>query len=55
MIIEYQNASRAMDLLLTGQRYACVTGEENKFFSEEVEGYTNKGYFMRCVRDVYGD
>jgi hypothetical protein len=53
LIIEYQNASRAMDLLLTGQRYACVTGEPGKLFSEEVEGYTNNGYFMRCVRDVH--
>lgn len=51
-IIKYQNSSRAMDVLLTGQRYACVTGDKDILFSDELEGYKNSGYFMRCVRDV---
>ena len=55
LIIEYQNSSRAMDVLLTGQRYACVTGEKDQLFSDQVDGYVNKGYFMRCVRDVKPD
>ena len=52
LIIEYQRTSRAMDVLLTGERYMCVTGNKEKPYSDQVEGHTKSGYFMRCVRDV---
>ena len=44
-----------MDVVLTGEHYMCVTGEKEQPYSDQVEGYVNKGYFMRCVRDVKPD
>ena len=65
MIIETQARSRAMDRLLVGQHYFCVVGAgadadvENKEYwvSKEVPNYDSakKGYYIRCVRDVYED
>ena len=48
LIIEYQKTSRAMDVVLTGERYMCVTGNASEPYSSVVDGYTEKGYFMRC-------
>ena len=61
-IIELQESSRAMDKLLTGKYYFCITGEgndadisnEKNWISNPVPNYTvgNEGYYIRCVRDV---
>lgn len=61
-IIKFQESSRAMDKLLTGQYYFCVTGagddadvnKQENWVSTEVPGYasTSTGYYIRCVRDA---
>lgn len=60
LIIKYQQNSRAMDLLLTGETYFCASTVEGTYsddtiLSSKVPGATQKGYYMRCVRDVYED
>ena len=71
MIIDYQSNSRAMDVVLMGEHFVCITGQpgqgddEKYWVSSEVPtykvsaeddidgiGYTNTGYYIRCVRDV---
>ena len=62
MIISYQENSPAMDKLLTGQYYFCVTGNGNSddisnfhnWVSSEVPNFRQNltGYYIRCVRDV---
>lgn len=59
MIIDYQANSRAMDQLLTGQYYLCTTGKagdtnslNNGLTSSQVVGYTETGFYTRCVRDI---
>ena len=65
-IIKFQENSRSMDRLLTGEYYFCAAGAdvegadvENKdyFVSNKVMSHdaTSTGYYIRCVRDVYGD
>lgn len=61
-IIEFQESSRAMDKLLVGQYYFCITGNgenadinvKENWVSNEVPNYTssNTGYYIRCVRDA---
>ena len=61
-IIEFQNSSRAMDRLLTGQYYFCITGngdgadikDQTNWVSNEVLNHDNTmtGYYIRCVRDA---
>lgn len=59
-IIEFQESSRAMDKVLSAQHYYCITGTADSndlsniynWVSAEVKDYTNKGYYVRCVRDV---
>ena len=74
MIIDFQSNSRAMDVVLIGEHFVCITGQpgqgdnEEYWVSSEVptykvspeddidgRGYTNTGYYIRCVRDVYED
>lgn len=50
-ILIYQKESRAMDLLLTGEKYFCVTDDINEPFIVNPD-YTEGGYHIRCVRDV---
>lgn len=59
-IIEHQNSSRAMDMVMRAQYYyvaSVVAGvyNENTLISSEVPNYNTNytGYYMRCVRDVY--
>ena len=61
-MIELQESSRAMDRLLVGQYYFCITGKgddadinvKENWISEEVPNYDSgkTGYYIRCVRDV---
>lgn len=61
-IIEFQESSRAMDKLLVGQYYFCITGngedadinEKDNWVSVQVPNYTSSmtGYYIRCVRDA---
>lgn len=62
MMIELQESSRAMDRLLVGQYYFCITGngddadinDATNWVSSEVPNYDSgkTGYYIRCVRDV---
>jgi hypothetical protein len=62
MMIELQESSRAMDRLLVGQYYFCITGngddadinDKDNWVSNEVPNYDSgkTGYYIRCVRDV---
>ena len=61
-MIELQQSSRAMDRLLVGQYYFCITGngddadinDKDNWVSNEVPNYDSgkTGYYIRCVRDV---
>lgn len=59
-IIEFQESSRAMDKLLVGQYYFCITGngedadinDQENWVSNEVPNATSTGYYIRCVRDA---
>lgn len=59
-IIEFQESSRAMDKLLVGQYYFCITGNgedadinnQENWVSNEVPNSTSTGYYIRCVRDA---
>jgi hypothetical protein len=61
-MIELQQTSRAMDRLLVGQYYFCITGngddadinDATNWVSNEVPNYDSgkTGYYIRCVRDV---
>lgn len=61
-MIELQESSRAMDRLLVGQYYFCITGNGDdadindaaNWVSNEVPNYDSgkTGYYIRCVRDV---
>ena len=61
-IIDFQQSSRAMDKLLVGQYYFCITGNgedadinvKENWVSNPVPDYIvgNEGYYIRCVRDV---
>lgn len=60
MIIKFQQNSRAMDVLLTGETYFCAstvkgTYADETILSNKVPGATQKGYYMRCVRDIYAE
>lgn len=57
LIIRYQTGSRVMDRVLTGEHYFCASKDPNNYnsstvFSNTVPGWTDTGYYMRCVRDV---
>ena len=54
LIINYQNNSRAMDVLLTGEQYLCITDKGSDPLSNVIPTHSaqEKGYFVRCVRDV---
>ena len=64
-IIELQETSRAMDKLLVGQYYFCITGNGDdadtsnpeNWVSSMIQDYTSgkTGYYIRCVRDVKGN
>ena len=61
-MIQFQQSSRAMDKVLTGKYYFCITGKGNdadinvkeNWVSNPVPDYVvgNEGYYIRCVRDV---
>ncbi len=61
-MIELQESSRAMDKLLVGQYYFCITGAgddadintPSNWVSDEITNFTPSmtGYYIRCVRDV---
>ena len=65
MIISYQDNSPAMDRLLTGQYYFCVTGNGDSDNIADIHNWTSSavpnhketktGYYIRCVRDVKPD
>ena len=50
MIKYYQTNSRAMDIVMQGEKYICATPG---FLSKTVG--TESGHYMRCVRDVKGN
>ena len=55
LIIDYQNISRAMDVVLTGEKYICIKEDLDNCFAIANPNPDNKqdqGYFIRCVRDV---
>ncbi len=57
MIVDCQEKSRAMDVLLNGQYYfysSSLEGvyDENTVLSSEINNFTRSGYYVRCVRDV---
>ena len=62
-IIALQEISPAIDKLLTGQYYFCVTGVGDdadpevraNWVSKEVNEYSSTGCHVRCVRDVQPD
>lgn len=51
LILNYQKNSRAMDVLITGEKYICVTGDIDEPFIFNPD-YSEEGYHIRCVRDV---
>lgn len=61
-MIELQESSRAMDRLLVGQYYFCITGngedadihDYTNWVSNEIPNFDSgkTGYYIRCVRDV---
>ena len=60
LIAKYQNNSRAIDNVLTGQTYYCASIVEGSYsaetvLSDPIDGAAVSGYYMRCVRDVYED
>ena len=57
MIINYQENSRVMDMLMNGEYYYCASSlkgvyDENTVLSSKIENPQKTGYYMRCVRDV---
>ena len=57
LIQKYQDNSRAMDYLMPGETYYCASTVSGVYtaqtvLSDPVESAKNKGYYMRCVRDV---
>ena len=57
LIAKYQKNSRAMDYLLPGETYYCASSVSGEYtpetvLSDPIDDATNKGYYMRCVRDV---
>ena len=61
-MIELQQSSRAMDRLLVGQYYFCITGAgddadinvKENWVSDEIPNFDDgkAGYYIRCVRDA---
>ena len=57
MIINYQENSRVMDMLMNGEYYYCASSlkgvyDENTVLSSKITNPQKTGYYMRCVRDV---
>lgn len=53
IIAKYQTTSPAMDDLLIGQYYLCITGDSNKPYVESGIADPYSGWYTRCVRDAY--
>lgn len=51
IIASHQNTSPAMDELLEGQYYICITGTNTPYTNGKSNGW--EGYYTRCVRDAY--
>lgn len=53
IIKAHQTESVAMDDLLIGRYYFCITGNDNKSLEVFQSNWVNDGYWTRCVRDTY--
>ncbi len=53
IIKAHQTESVAMDDLLIGRYYFCITGNDNKSLEVFQDNWVNDGYWTRCVRDTY--
>lgn len=54
-IIVQNQTGDAMDNLLIGQYYICITGDENAPYTQAQANPDRTGYYTRCVRDAYDD
>jgi len=53
IIKAHQTESVAMDDLLIGVNYFCITGTNDKYLKVFDDNWANRGYWTRCVRDTY--
>lgn len=54
-IIVQNQTGDAMDNLLIGEYYICITGDENAPYTQAQASTQRTGYYTRCVRDAYDD
>ena len=54
-IIVQNQTGDAMDNLLIGQYYICITGDKNAPYTQAQASTERTGYYTRCVRDAYDD